>query len=378
MKFRRVWPVIKKEFRQIARDKRSLGVLLVVPAFMLIMFGYALNYDVKNIPLALLDEDHSATSRDFGAQFLHSEYFTKQSTLSNRKQIDTLLDHAEARVILVIPTNFSEDLLAGHSTKVQVLVDGANATMAATYIGYLTAITQEYSTKVSLEALERAGIKRPTFPIDYRPRIWYNPELKSAKFLVPGLIGFILMVTTVIATSLSIVKEKERGTIEQLDVSPLMPLELITGKMLPYVLISLISTVIILITGSVLFDVVVQGSYFLLFILTLLFLAGGLGLGLFVSSVSKTQEAAFMLAVTLTFLPTFTLSGFTFPIRNMPLFIQGITYLFPARYFMVALRSLILKGAGFSVIWDDMLAMAIFALAIGAISWSKMRNKTLA
>jgi ABC-2 type transport system permease protein len=370
--------VIKKEFRQIARDKRSLGVLLVVPAFMLIMFGYALNYDVKNIPLALLDEDHSATSRDFGAQFLHSEYFTKQSTLSNRKQIDTLLDHAEARVILVIPTNFSEDLLAGHSTKVQVLVDGANATMAATYIGYLTAITQEYSTKVSLEALERAGIKRPTFPIDYRPRIWYNPELKSAKFLVPGLIGFILMVTTVIATSLSIVKEKERGTIEQLDVSPLMPLELITGKMLPYVLISLISTVIILITGSVLFDVVVQGSYFLLFILTLLFLAGGLGLGLFVSSVSKTQEAAFMLAVTLTFLPTFTLSGFTFPIRNMPLFIQGITYLFPARYFMVALRSLILKGAGFSVIWDDMLAMAIFALAIGAISWSKMRNKTLA
>jgi ABC-2 type transport system permease protein len=378
MKFRRVWPVIKKEFRQIARDKRSLGVLLVVPAFMLIMFGYALNYDVKNIPLALLDEDHSATSRDFGAQFLHSEYFTKQSTLSNRKQIDTLLDRAEARVILVIPTNFSEDLLAGHSTKVQVLVDGANATMAATYIGYLTAITQEYSTKVSLEALERAGIKRPTFPIDYRPRIWYNPELKSAKFLVPGLIGFILMVTTVIATSLSIVKEKERGTIEQLDVSPLMPLELITGKMLPYVLISLISTVIILITGSVLFDVVVQGSYFLLFILTLLFLAGGLGLGLFVSSVSKTQEAAFMLAVTLTFLPTFTLSGFTFPIRNMPLFIQGITYLFPARYFMVALRSLILKGAGFSVIWDDMLAMAIFALAIGAISWSKMRNKTLA
>jgi ABC-2 type transport system permease protein len=377
MKFGRLKPLIKKEFRQISRDRRSLGVLLVVPAFMLVMFGYALNYDVKNLGLAVLDQDHSQQSRDFAQSFLHSEYFQLKYTLSNERQIDTMLDFNQARAVLVIPRDFGKHLSANEPSKVQVLVDGANATIAQTAVGYLQAITQEYSTKISLAALSKAGLSRPAFPIDYEPRIWYNPELSSAKFLVPGLIGFILMITTVVATSLSIVREKERGTIEQIDVSPITSLELILGKTLPYILISLFSTTMILIAGYFLFDVVVTGSYLWLFITTLLFLAGGLGLGLFVSTAAKTQEAAFMLATTVSFLPTFTLSGFTFPIRNMPIVIQWITYLLPGRYFMAALRTIILKGAGPEAYWHDLLGLFLFASAMGAISWRKMRKKSI-
>jgi ABC-2 type transport system permease protein len=378
MKLSRIRPLVKKEFRQILRDKRSLGVLLVVPAFMLIMFGYALNYDVKNLSLAVLDEDHTATSREFAENFLHSEYFVKTYTISAENQIRPLLDDDKARAVLVIPTDFSKHLDAGEPTKVQVLVDGANATIAATAIGYLQAITQDYSTNVTLEALAKAGLPRPQAPIDFRPRIWYNPELKSAKFLVPGLIGFILMITTVIATSLSIVREKESGTIEQIDVSPITPFELITGKTFPYILISLLSTTMILITGYFLFGVTIQGSYFWLFIATLLFLFCGLGLGIWVSTIAKTQESAFMLASTIGFLPTFTLSGFTFPIRNMPAPIQFITYFNPARYFMTSLRMIILKGVSITAYWEQLLFMLAFAIFIGTVSWSKMRKKTLA
>ena len=378
MKLRRIRPIIKKEFRQISRDKRSLGVLLVVPAFMLVMFGYALNYDVKNLSLGILDQDHSVASRNFSESFLHSEYFEKKFVLVNEHEIDSLLNFGLARAILVIPRDFGSHLSGGEPAKVQILVDGANATIASTAVGYLQAITQEYSTHISLEALQKAGLSRPTFPIDFRPRIWYNPELASAKFLVPGLIGFILMITTVVATSLSIVREKEQGTIEQIDVSPILPLELILGKTLPYIIISLLSTVMILIAGYFLFDVVVIGSYFWLFIATVLFLGGGLGLGLFVSTAAKTQEAAFMLAVTIAFLPTFTLSGFTFPIRNMPPVIQAITYLNPARYFMTALRTIILKGAGPEAYWEQLLFLLVFAVFMISISWAKMRKKTIA
>jgi len=377
MNYARLKPLIKKEFRQISRDKRSLGVLLVVPAFMLVMFGYALNYDVKNLSLAVLDVDHSQQSRDFSESFLHSEYFQLAYTLSSEQQIDSMLNFNRARAVLVIPRDFGKHLSANQSPTVQVLVDGANATIAQTAAGYLQAITQEYSTNISLAALQKAGLSRPTFPIDYVPRIWYNPELQSAKFLVPGLIGFILMITTVVATSLSIVREKERGTIEQIDVSPITSLELIIGKTLPYILISLLSTTMILIAGYFLFGVVVTGSYFWLFITTVLFLAGGLGLGLFVSTAAQTQEAAFMLATTVSFLPTFTLSGFTFPIRNMPVVIQAITYINPGRYFMTALRTIILKGAGPEAYWQDLLGLAIFAVAMGAISWRKMRSKSI-
>ena len=370
----RIRPIIKKEFRQIVRDRRSLGVLLVVPAFMLIMFGYALNYDVRHVKLAVFDQDNSTQSREFTEQFIHSEYFDEAAVVHSDRQIDTLINGQVARVVVVIPNNFSQDILASRPVKVQVLVDGANATTAATAAGYLAAMTQDYSTKITLEALAHYGVSKPALPIDYRPRVWYNPELTSPRFLVPGLVGFILMISTVVSTSLSIVREREKGTLEQIVVSPIHPMELLLGKTLPYVLISLISTTLILITGYFLFNVVVRGSLALLYLETLLFIFCGLGVGIFVSTVSDKQEDAFMLSSTLAMLPTFMLSGFSFPIRNMPLPIQMLTYLNPARYFLTALRSIILKGVTISSVWQETLFMALFAIWITTVSWNKMRK----
>jgi ABC-2 type transport system permease protein len=370
----RIRPIVRKELRQIVRDKRSLGVLLGVPAVMLIFFGYALNYDVKHVPLAIYDQDGTTTSRELTDGFLHTEYFDNVATLTNDRQIDTMLVKQIARAVLVIPVNFERDLRANRSVEVQVIVDGSNATNATAAAGYLQAMAQDYSTKITLQALARNGFAQPELPIDYRARVWYNPELTSPKFLVPGLIGFILMISTVISTSLSIVREREKGTIEQIIVSPIHPMELIIGKTMPYVVISLISTTLILFTAYLLFDVVIRGSIILLFVESLIFIFCGLGLGLWVSSVSERQEDAFQLATLVSLLPTFMLSGFTFPIRNMPVVIQAITYINPARYFLSILRALILRGVGLEVFWQETLFMMIFALAITMISWNKMKK----
>lgn len=371
----RIRPIIIKEFRQVARDRRSLGVLLFIPTFMLIMFGYALNFDVKHTSLAIYDEDKSQTSRDFVENFLHSEYFDLKYYLNSAREIDELLGEEKVRVALVIPQDFSERLLAGREAVVQVIVDGANSNAAVTAIGYVSFIVQNYSTKILTNALVRTGQSGLSLPIDYRPRVWYNPELRSAKFLVPGLIVFILMVTTVISTSLSVVREKERGTMEQIIVSPIKPLELILGKTIPYIFISLIATLVILLVSYFLFDVVIKGSYLLLFVVTLIFLTGGLGLGLLISTIADTQQLAFMLAVLVTILPSFILSGFVFPIRNMPVVIQAITYLIPARYFLVVLRSIILKGVGLSAFWDQVLFLITFAGLTITASSVRMRKK---
>lgn len=371
---RRIRPIIRKEFRQIVRDRRSLAVLLAVPAVMLILFGYALNYDVKHVPLAIYDQDNSTTSREMVDGFLHTEYFDKVASLTDERQIDTVMKRKIAEAVLVIPIHFERDLRANRSVQIQVIIDGSNATNATAAAGYLQVMAQDYSTKVTLQALQRGGIARPEMPIDFQPRVWYNPELTSPKFLVPGLVGFILMISTVISTSLSIVREREKGTMEQIIVSPIHPMELIIGKTMPYVVISLFSTSLILFTGYVLFDVVIRGSLLLLFFETLIFIFCGLGLGLWVSAVSDKQESAFQLATLVSFLPTFLLSGFAFPIRNMPVEIQAITYINPGRYFLWILRAIILRGAGIGVFWQETLFMMAFAIAIIAISWNKMKK----
>ncbi len=370
----RIRPIIRKELRQILRDRRSLGVLLAVPAVMLILFGYALNYDVKHVPLAIFDQDNTTTSRELTDGFLHTEYFDRVASLTSERQIDTMLVRQIARAVLVIPVDFEKNLRANHSVEVQVIVDGSNATNATAAAGYLAAMAQDYSTKITLQALSSNGISKPELPIDYRARIWYNPELTSPKFLVPGLIGFILMISTVISTSLSIVREREKGTMEQIIVSPIHPMELIIGKTMPYVVISLISTTLILFTGYLLFDVVIRGSIILLYAESLIFIFCGLGLGLWVSSISDKQESAFQLATLVSVLPTFMLSGFAFPIRNMPVVIQAITYVNPARYFLWILRAIILRGAGLEVFWEQTLFMVVFAAGIVTISWNKMKK----
>lgn len=373
----RVASVIKKELRQIMRDKRSLGILFFIPLFMLVMFGYALNFDVKHTSLAVVDLDISQESRHLISEFSHSEYFTVKHLPAAVKELDHLLGSEKVRAAIVIPRGYAADLARGRSPTVQVILDGVNANAANTIQGYLNAFFQNYSYRLTIKVARRMGAAVINQPIDYRPRIWFNSELKSAKFLIPGLIGFILMVVGVISTSLSIVKEKERGTMEQILVSPIKPLELIMGKTIPYIAISLLSTAIILVVGYVLFDVYVTGSLLLLFLTTFIFLLGALGMGLLISSISETQQLAFLVAVISTILPSFLLSGFVFSIRNMPEAIQLITYAVPTRYYLVALRGIILKGAGFGAIWDQLLFLMGFAAVMLAVSAIRIKRSGL-
>ena len=360
-------PVIKKEFRQIRRDARSMLFMTFLPAFMLFMFGFALNFDVKHIPLAVVDEDGSRASRDLIDRFRTTEYFNLKAVLPKTAAIDPVMAREDIRAALVIPARFGDDLLAGRSPSVQVIVDGSNAMSGTTAAGYVGAILQSYSQRVTLEALARRGLTDVALPLASEIRVWYNPELRSAKFLVPGLMSFILMVIVTVSTAFSIVREKERGTMDQINLSSIRPIELILGKIVPYVAISLGSAHLVLLLGEVIFGVGIRGSYPLLLLAMVLFVTGALGQGILISSITKTQQVAFLLAVLTTMLPTFILSGFVFPIRNMPPVVQAITYLVPGRYFLAALRAIILKGAGLSAIWDQFLFLTAFTvLSLGA------------
>lgn len=359
--------VIKKEFRQIRRDARSLAFLTFLPAFMLLMFGFALNFDVKHIPLAVVDQDGSRASRDLVDKFRTTEYFDLKAVLPKTAAIDTLMAREDIRAALVIPARFAEDLLAGRSPEVQVLVDGSNAMSGNTAAGYAGAILQGYSQRITLQALARRGLTDIALPLATEVRVWYNPELRSAMFLIPGLMGFILMVIVTVSTAFSIVREKERGTMDQLRVSSLRPFELILGKIIPYVVISLGSAHLVLLLGRILFGVGIRGSYPLLLLAMVLFVIGALGQGLLISSITRTQQVAFLIAILTTMLPTFILSGFVFPIRNMPPVVQAITLFVPARYFLAVLRAIILKGAGLGAVWDQFVLLAAFAvLSLGA------------
>src|SRR5713101_3617803 len=291
----RLRPIIIKEFRQIRRDKRVLSILTLVPALLLLLNGYALNFDVQHIKMAVYDEEKTVTSREFVDAFVTSGYFDYVETLSSSDEATVLLDDAKVKCALVIPHDFSEKLLSNRPVNVQALVDGMDANSATTIVGYIQAVALQYSQKITLKNLAKIG-RRNYIPIQFDARIWYNPELKSAKFLVPGLIGFILAITGVIATSLSIVKEKERNTIEQIDVSPITPVELIVGKLIPYALISLVAAALVLVAAYFLFDVVIKGSLLLLFGATLLFIIAALSIGLYVSTISDSQQVAFQLA----------------------------------------------------------------------------------
>jgi ABC-2 type transport system permease protein len=369
-----VGPVMRKEFRQIRRDSRSLVFMILLPAFLLVMFGFALNFDVKHIPLAIVDEDGSRASREMADKFAATEYFDVKMRLDRTGDIDGLMARERIRAALVIPEAFSEDLLAGRSPSVQFLIDGANAMSGTTAAGYAAAILQSYSQRTTLEALEHRGASGVRLPLKTDVRVWYNPELRSAKFLVPGLMAFILMVILTTSTAFSVVREKERGTMEQLRVSPLPNVALIVGKLIPYVLISLASAHLVLGLGWVLFGVAVKGSYLLLLLAMVLFLVAGLAQGLLISAITETQQVAFLLSILATILPTFILSGFVFPIRNMPVVIQAVTYLIPAKYFLVALRAIIIKGAGLPAFWGELLMLAAFAASTLALSVVMLRR----
>jgi len=368
----------KKEFKQIYRDKRTMYTLIFIPSFMLIMFGYALNFDIKHVPMAVYDMDRSQDSRSFIDNFINTEYFTLHSYVNSGMEIDKLMNREKIKLGIVIPSGFADKLLSRQAPVIQVIVDGSNSNSASTVVGYTNNIIQQYSINIMVQSLMKIGKTKITLPIDFRPRVWYNPELKSTRFLIPGLIGFILLIITVITTSLSIVREKERNTIEQIIVSPISPFELIAGKTLPYIFISLIASILVMLASYILFGIYIKGSYILLFIITLIFLTGTLGMGILISTIAETQQVAFLLSVLSTLLPAFLLSGFVFPIRNMPVAIQVITYVLPVRYYLVVLRNIILKGSGLYAYWDQVLFLIGFAalmLGVSSIRLAKSLNK---
>ena len=371
---KRFWAIFKKELRQIKRDPLSLGVLVLVPALLVVMYGYALSFDVKHIRVAVLDECRTPESRQLLDALFGNPYFDPAGGLTRRAEADTILAGGKARAVLIIPHEYAENLARGAVARVQVLIDGADGNTAATAAGYFEAMADRMTRQVRLDVLQRAGLPAALPLVMPEPRIWFNPELESAKFLIPGLIGMLMMLSSVIATSLSIVREKERETIEQLLVSPLRPEELVLGKTLPYVAIGVLTMAFILFLGWLLFGIVVRGSWLVLGVGTVLFLFAGLGLGIMISAVTRSQLMAFQLALIGSLLPSVILSGLIFPIRNMPLVLQVVSYVVVPRHFVSVLRGVILKDAPLAALWPSLAAMLALGLFFNLIAAHKMKK----
>jgi ABC-2 type transport system permease protein len=362
--------IIKKEFRQILRDPRTLGILLLVPLFLLILFGYAVSMDIESLTVGILDGDRTPESRRLAELMRAPDLFEQaDDVLEVPEDADRALEEGRMDAVIVISPGYGRALAAGGRPSVQVLVDGSNVTVATTAQNAIEAALSDLNQRLQLEMrILQSPASTPAVPVDFRPRIWFNPELRSTVFLVPGLISFIMVITAVISTALSVVREKEKGTMEMLEAAPLQPVVLILGKTIPYMAISLGETVLILIAGRQLFGVVVQGSYPALALVTVLFLLSCLGMGLFISTIANSQQVAFLIATVVTVLPSFILSGFVFPIRNMPLPIRLVTLIIPGRYFLSAERALMIRGAGFSAIWKECAALALFSVFLLAVS----------
>jgi ABC-2 type transport system permease protein len=368
----RIAAIARKEFYQIWRDKRSLGLLAFVPTFTLLLFGFALSLDMRNIRLAIVDESRTRESREFAATLLQGDSFAAAGALDSRADVRRAIEANDADVVVVIPEDFARHGMRRDVVTVQAVVDGSNASLAAAAAGYLDAFTQSYNTRMQVRMLENAG-RAVLVPVDYRPRVWFNPELKSSRYLVPGLMGYVMIITTVISTALSIVREKERGTIEQILVSPATIAEFMVGKIIPYFVVACVLAVGIVLAGWLLFDVPVRGSIPTLTLALLLFIVGGLGMGMAISTLAQTQEAAFLLATITTALPTQLLSGFIFPIENMPAVLQAVTTIVPAKYLLIILRGILLKGAPIEAYWTSLLALAIFAATTMSLAIARLR-----
>jgi drug efflux transport system permease protein len=364
--------VARKEMRQIVRDRRTLLILVFVPAFFLLVYGYALNFDIRHVSIAVQDNDRSTASREIISAFVNSGYFDLYDEVLDDAAISRVLDRNLARAVLVIPARFGADVGSGRPTSIQFIVNGDNANTATTVVGYAIGLVSAISARYEVQA--RVG--SPTGPLlTVEPRVFYNPELRSTLFLVPGLIAYIAMLTAVVSTALSIVREKEAGTMEQVRMSPIGPVPYILGKTAPYFVVSLVSAMGIVLAAMVMFDMPMRGSWLVLLAVISLFLIGALGLGLFISSLAETQQVAFQIALLSSFLPTLMLSGFIFPIASMPVFLQWVTRIVPARYFLVALRGIVLKGTGPDVFWTDLVALGVFATFILGLASLRLRRE---
>ena len=356
MSIPRLWAMARKETIQLRRDPRSLGLAFVLPAFMLLFFGYAITFDVRNIRLAVLDESRTPESRELIAAFEGSGYFSVVTHLDRAADADRYLGEGRARIVVVIPAEFHRDLAAGRRAPLQILLDGGDANTATIAQNYAEAIVTRYA----VQALGVAG--RFQLPVVAETRVWYNETLESRNMIVPGLVAVIMSIIAALLTALTIAREWERGTMEQLAATPVHRLEVVLGKLIPYVAIGLIDVVVALGVGNVIFGVPFRGNALLLGVLTLLFLVGALGLGIFISAAVKSQMLATQVAMLVTYMPALLLSGFIFTIATMPLPLRAITYIVPARYYVTVTRGILLKGVGPDVLWPQALAMVVFAM----------------
>lgn len=373
----RIWPIMKKEFIEIWRDRRSLAFVLTMPVLMLLLYGYGISSDVKRVPLAVYDLDGQPPARELVRRFTSTDYFVVTAQVGSLWGLRRAIDLGIAKVGLTIPEDFSQNLGAGRSAPVQFVVDGSDSNTASIAISNIAAITK--STELSPRDLRPQVHLSPRpedpAPIELRTWVWYNPELKSSNFLVPGLTAVILMLLAAMLTSLTVAREWERGTMEGLIASPLHPVELMLGKILPYVIIGLVDVVIIVLVAVFWFRVPLHGSLTLLMASSTIFLLGALGIGLFLSAATKNQQVAFQLAVLITMLPSLLLSGFFYPIENMPPALRAVTYLVPARYFLVILRGIFLKGVGLVVLWRELLFLGVFAVLMLMASSARFRKR---
>ncbi|MBM3136155.1 MAG: ABC transporter permease [Chloroflexi bacterium] len=371
----RLLAIMRKEFIQIRRDPRTLAIMFLIPVFQLIMFGYAVTTDVKHLPMAVLDRDKSAASRELIDTYQASTYFDVAYNVGSESELAYLMDSGAARAGLIVPAGYGADLARRGSAQVSFAIDGSDPTVANTALAAAQTIGQAKSAEIVQAMLSRSGLNVSDMPgLDVRTRVWYNPDLASANYMIPALIGVILQVLTAMLTALAIVRERELGTIEQLIVTPLQPWELVVGKIVPYVLIAFFDTMEVLLIGTLWFKVPINGSVALLLSLAGLFLMSSLGIGLFISTVARTQQEAMLLAW-FTMLPSIFLSGFMFPLAAMPAVLRALSYGIPLTYFLVIVRGIILKGVGLQVLLPQVVALAIFGVAIMSLSTLRFHKR---
>jgi ABC-2 type transport system permease protein len=367
--------LIKKELLQTFRDKRMIGMIIIMPVLQLFLFAYVASTDVKNISMAVLDEDRTVNSRALVDKFVQSGYFIYKTSLDGPAQMNNLLDTGKAQIVVHIPRGFSKALANGRIAPLQLVLDGSDSSTAGIITGYANGVVSSYSAAIMTNRLYRARAMLPNIPmLDGRVRIWYNPELESLRFMVPGVLCFILSFITIQMTAMAIVREKEIGTLEQLIVTPITSMELIVGKTVPFLLIGIVDMLLVLVASVGWFGVHVAGSTPLLIVLAVLFMLSNLGIGIFISTVSNTLQEASVTSIFIN-LPSFLLSGFIFPVANMPLSMRWATYLIPLRYFLEIVRGIFLKGTGMSILWPQVLILSIFAVAILTASAARFSKR---
>lgn len=373
----RILTMLRKEFIQVFRDPRMRMVIFGVPVLQCLVFGYAVTMDVRHVRLVVLDRDGTPASRALIARYTGSDYFDAIAYTDDEARASRLIDAADASAILQIDAGFSADLAAGRSAAVQLIVDGSDSNTARLVLNYSSAIATTHSNAVLVErALRQTGRLLPVGAVDLRPRVWFNEDLESRNYFVPGIMAVLVMLVTLMLTGMAIVREKEVGTIEQIMVTPIQPVEFILGKCAPFVVIGFIDVLLVTAVGVFWFDIPIRGSLLLLLGSTALYLMSTLGIGLFISTVSSTQQQA-MMTTFFFFFPAMLLSGFIYPIANMPAVIQWLTFLNPLRYFLIIIRGVFLKGIGADLLWPQMAALFVIGLCVLTFAVKRF-HKTLA